>query len=122
MRRHATLALLSIGLLSMPATMTGCLVHRSKHVSYTGTPVEHSDLSRVRIHQTTTGDVQTLLGPPTATSANDDGTEVWTWRWRKTTEGQGRVFLLFAGEKSKSEDEAVHIRFKNGVAVDKWRG
>lgn len=122
MPRRTLLTLTSVALLAMPVAMTGCLVSRSKEVSYSGSPIEYGELSRVRINQSTTGDVENLIGPPTATATNSDGTETWTWRWRKTTEGEGRVFLLFAGEKSKSEDEAVHIKFRDGVAINKWRG
>lgn len=122
MLRRTMLTLASAALIACPLAMSGCLVSRSKEVSYSGAPIEYGELSRVRINQSTTTDVENLLGPPTTTATNGDGTETWTWRWRKTTEGEGRVFLLFAGEKSMSEDKAVHIKFRDGIAVNKWRG
>jgi len=120
--RCTSLALTSAVLLSMPLTMGGCLFSRSKEVSYSGSRVEFGDLSKVHLHRSTTSDVERLLGPPSSTVTNDDSSETWSWKWRKVTEGEGHVFLIFAGEKSKTEDHAVNIRFKDGVVVDKWRG
>jgi len=122
MSRRTLLALTSAALLAMPVAMSGCLVSRSKEVSYSGSRIDYGELSKVRINQSTTTEVESLLGPPTTTADSGEGTETWTWNWRKRTEGEGRVFLLFSGEKSKSEEASVHIKFRDGIAVDKWRG
>jgi hypothetical protein len=122
MRRRAALFLTLAAMLAMPAAMSGCLIHRSRQISYSGTRVENADLSRVRLNESTEADVERLLGTPTEKSESGEGSEVWTWRWRTTTSGQGQVFLLFNGSKTRVVEDAVHVFFRDGVAVDKWRG
>jgi outer membrane protein assembly factor BamE (lipoprotein component of BamABCDE complex) len=118
-----TLAALSIVALAVPMTMTmsGCLIASSKESSISGAYVQPGAVSKVRVNTTTSSEVEEILGQPSNSVTNDDGTETWTWNWTKTTEDDGAVFLIFAGESEKTVHESVHIKFVDGIAVKKWR-
>lgn len=64
-----------------------------------------------------------LFGNPTEIHPLDDGTEVWTWLYRER--GMDTSMLSLTG---KDKDEPARpqiltfVRFRDGVAIDKWRG
>ena len=120
MNRTST-AIAAAALLTVPMTMSGCLIASSKEQSIRGAYVQPGTVSKVHINETTTTEVEELMGQPSTTKANDDGTETWTWSWSKRTEDEGAVFLIFAGENEKTVHESVHVKFRDGVAIRKWR-
>lgn len=119
--RAALLTLAPTLSLALPLTMTGCLIASSKEQSIRGAYVQPNTVSRVELNQTTTQEVEELMGQPSRTKLNDDGTETWTWNWSKTTDESGAVFLIFAGGSEKTVHESVHIKFRDGIAIKKWR-
>lgn len=121
MNRTVITAASSALLLLVPMTMSGCLIASSKDSHISGAYVQPGAVSQVKINSTTTTQVEELLGLPSTTSSNDDGTETWTWKWTKRTEDDGAVFLIFAGDNDKTVHESVHIKFADGVAIKKWR-
>lgn len=120
MIRIRTAALATVALLA-PLTMQGCLVSSSKQQSISGAYVQPGTVSKVQLNKSTMAEVEDLMGQPSVTKANDDGTETWTWNWSKTTDDSGAVFLIFAGNSEKTVHESVHMKFKDGVVVKKWR-
>ena len=118
-RTHTAVALAA--LLTIPMTMTGCLVASSKDSSIRGAYVQPNTVSKVKLNQTTMTEVEELMGQASYTTVNDDGSETWTWNWSKTTDDSGAVFLIFAGNSEKTVHESVHIKFVDGVVVKKWR-
>lgn len=123
MTRTSTLAALSIAALALPMTMamSGCLVASSKESSISGAYVQPGAVSKVKVNTTTSTEVEEILGQPSNTVANDDGTETWTWDWTESKDDSGAVFLIFGGSSNKTVHESVHIKFADGVAVKKWR-
>lgn len=108
-------------LLASPMLINGCLFSQSKSTKISGAYVQPSDLSRVKLHDSTQDEVLNVLSEPTARTENDDGTETWTWNWTRKERGSGSLFLIFAGSSDKHIEESAHITFDHGVAVDKWR-
>jgi len=119
-RLISTLAALGVAT-TMLTSMTGCLVASSKAHSIHGAYVQPGTVSKVKLNATTRTEVEELMGQPSVTELNDDGSEVWTWNWSKTSDDSGAVFLIFAGSSNKTVSESVHIKFVDSVAVKKWR-
>ncbi|MCA9275236.1 MAG: hypothetical protein KDA29_04345 [Phycisphaerales bacterium] len=117
----ARTAVLSTVALLAPLTMSGCLISSSNQQSVSGAYVQPGTVSKVQLHESTMAEVEELMGQPSASKVNDDGTETWTWNWSKTTDGSGTVFLIFSGSSEKTVHESVHVKFKDGVVVKKWR-
>ena len=108
-------------LLIVPLTMPGCLIASSKHSNISGAYVQPGSVSKVVLNQSTTTDIEEILGEPSTKTINDDGTETWDWNWTESKGDSGAVLLLFAGSSSKTISESVHITFANGIAIKKWR-
>jgi outer membrane protein assembly factor BamE (lipoprotein component of BamABCDE complex) len=119
--RTAATVLATAALMTLPLTMSGCLIASSKESSIHGAYVQPGTVSKVKLNQTSMTEVEELMGQPSSSTLNDDGTETWTWNWHKTTEDSGAVFLIFAGDSEKTVHESVHVKFKDGVVVKKWR-
>lgn len=118
-RTHTAFALAAC--LLVPMTISGCLIASSKESSIRGAYVQPNMVSKLRLNETTMTEVEELMGQPSSSTLNDDGSETWTWNWSKTTEDSGAVFLIFAGDSEKTVHESVHVKFKDGVVVKKWR-
>ncbi len=101
--------------------LPGCLVTSSKEQSYTGAYVSPSDARHVVTGRSTMDQVEQRLGTPSSTLANDDGTETWTWDWTKRRKKSGSVFLIASGSKDETTESSLHVQFKDGVAIRKWR-
>jgi len=122
MRTPPTLPAIGISiLLASTLTLGGCLVASSKESKISGAYVQPNTVSKVRVNETSALEVEELLGLPSNTTTNDDGSETWTWNWSKRTDDSGAVFLVFGGSTEKTVHESVHIKFVDGVAVKKWR-
>lgn len=93
----------------------GCLISSNKSTAITGAYVERADLISIDPGTTTLSEVEQRLGPPTARQSLDDGSERWVYRWSKTTQGSGAVFLIFGGASHEQVVEAVAITFRDGV-------
>ncbi len=122
MKRNRISTLILAAALTTPLlAMPGCLVASNKKTSISGAYVQPGSISRVRTNQTTSTEVEETMGQPSFVTANDDGSETWTWNWKKTTGDSGAVFLVFAGSSEKTVAESVHIQMRDGVAIKKWR-
>ena len=119
MRTRATIGYTC--LLASTFILGGCLVSSAKATRIDGAYVQPSTVSKVKINHTTAQEVEELLGIPSNTTDNDDGSETWTWNWTKQSGNSGAVFLIFAGGKEKIIHESVRIKFVDGIAVKKWR-
>ena len=105
------------------STLPGCvnLVSSSKHESITGAYVEPQDTRKIMIGRTTPDEAAQILGQPTTRVPNDDGAEVWTWKWTKHRSNSGELLLIAHNSKEVTVNEAFHILFRDGVASKKWR-
>ncbi len=121
MRTPAPITSAILVLLASSLTMGGCLISSSKDSRISGAYVQPNTVSKVRLNHTSAQEVEELLGLPSNTTENDDGTETWNWNWSKHTDDDGAVFLVFGGSTEKTVHESVHIKFRDGVAIKKWR-
>lgn len=108
-------------LLASTLALGGCLIASSKESRISGAYVQPNTVSKVHLNETTALEVEELLGLPSNTTTNDDGSETWNWNWSKHTDDDGAVFLVFGGSTEKTIHESVHIKFIDGIAVKKWR-
>jgi outer membrane protein assembly factor BamE (lipoprotein component of BamABCDE complex) len=99
----------------------GCLVHSSKHQSITGAYVASNDARHVVVGRSTANEVEARLGTPSSVVTEDDGTEIWNWKWTKQQRKSGSVFLLASGHKEETTNESLYVQFRDGVALRKWR-
>lgn len=116
---HRTL--LAFAAASALLALPGCLVTSSSATAYSGNRVEPAAEAGVTLHRTTVDQTVAMLGEPTSRTGGDDGEEILTWEWTRKSASSGRVFLLFGGSSKTTQDHALHIAFKDGVAVRKWR-
>ncbi len=115
------LAFLASASAAMLLTMSGCLITSSKGTTFSGAYVEPSSFSQVHLNQTTTTEAEDILGQPTTRTPNDDGTETWTWNWTSTKKDRGMVLFVFSSRNRETVEESTHIKFKDNIAIRKWR-
>lgn len=108
--------LAAAALLALP----GCLVTSSSASKYSGNRVDPNADRGVTLHQTTPAETVAMLGEPTGRVTEGDE-EVLTWRWTHKSASSGSVFLIFGGSSSTTQEHALSIAFRDGVAVRKWR-
>ncbi len=101
--------------------MPGCLINSHSSTSISGRYISDSSLDRVEVGKTKQDFVKATLGEPTCRSTLDDGSEVWRWDYKKTTSGNGTVFLLFSGDNHNEKQGSTYVMFKDGVVSEKWR-
>lgn len=112
---------LTVPVLLSLVPLQGCLLSASRESEIRGAYVAPTAAMRVRLNATTTHEAEDLLGLPSSVTDNDDGSETWSWTWSKQTDSKGTVFILFSGRNESTVHESVHITFRDGVAVKKWR-
>ena len=88
-------ALISLGLLAN----TGCLVGGSSEVKREGNYISETTLNTI-----------------------EPGHELWKYSYKETKEGDGYVFLIFAGSDKNVTGGNVFVEFKNDVVSKSWRG
>lgn len=120
MLRTRTAALAAAAVLA-PMTMSGCLISSSRANKIEGAYVQPGAVSRVQVNETSMTETEEILGQPSFRKANDDGTETWSWHWTETKGERGTVLLIFSGNSKKTVAESVHVKFRDGVAIKKWR-
>lgn len=100
--------------------LSGCLVTSSSASKYSGNRVEPNADRAVTLYETTPAETIAMLGEPTGRVTEGDE-EVLTWRWTHKSASSGSVFLIFGGSSSTTQDHALSIAFRDGVAIRKWR-
>lgn len=103
------------------AVLPGCLITSSSSSSFSGNRVDPGAESQVVLFQTGPDQAATILGEPTTRVTNDAGEEVLTWRWTRQSSSSGSVFLIFGGSSNTTQEHALNIAFRDGVAVRRWR-
>ncbi|MAY74190.1 MAG: hypothetical protein CMJ31_05570 [Phycisphaerae bacterium] len=113
-------AAVATALLALSA-IPGCLVSSHNSTRVNGAYVDNADLAAVAIHRSTMDDVERRLGPPTCRDCAEDGVEVWSWEATERRSGHGGVLFLVSASDTRVVDRTVHVKFIDGVAVEKWR-
>ncbi len=112
---------LPLVLLALVPLFSSCLIGSHSHEERSGTFIGDATFARVG-----PGDsmefVRELFGPPG--QEIDTGTEnsvIWKWSYKSETRGDGKLFLVFHTESSKSTEGTVFVEFENGLVVKSWR-
>src|SRR5215217_2724908 len=104
-------------------TLSGCLVMSNNEEKITGKFVPETTFNQIEAGKTTAGWVKATLGDPSETTkVADTSTEIWKYNYTERKEGQGAVFLIFAGNNSKEKNGTAYVEIKDGVVTNKWRG
>ena len=119
--RHRTILAVTALALAALVAAPGCIVTQKRHTSYSGAYFTHNEVSQIEIGESTPEDAELVLGPPSSVIEQEDGSEVWTWKYTKTTKGRGSLLFVFGGSNEKTVNELLKVRFVEGVAVRKWR-
>jgi outer membrane protein assembly factor BamE (lipoprotein component of BamABCDE complex) len=100
---------------------SGCLVSSNTQQSRSGSYVPENTFYQIKPGKTTQAWVKAVLGEPNSKATADD-TEIWKWSYTERKESSGAIFLIFGGHDEKEQTHAAYVEFKDGVAINKWRG
>jgi outer membrane protein assembly factor BamE (lipoprotein component of BamABCDE complex) len=101
---------------------TGCLVGGSSEVKREGNYVSESTLNTIEPGKTGKAWVLATLGEPSSKKEIEPGHELWKYSYKETKEGNGYVFLIFAGSDKNVSGGNVFVEFKDDVVSKSWRG
>jgi len=104
------------------ASMTGCLVGGSSEVKREGKYVGENTLAQIQPGKTGKAWIIATLGDPTEKREIEAGHELWKYSYKETKEGDGYVFLIFAGSDKSVTGGNVFVEFKDDVVTKSWRG
>ena len=110
--------LISLALLAT----TGCLVGGSSEVKREGNYVSETTLNTIEPGKTGKAWVLATLGEPSSKKEIEPGHELWKYSYKETKEGDGYVFLIFAGSDKNVTGGNVFVEFKDDVVSKSWRG
>ena len=104
------------------ALSCGCLVGGNSTVKRDGNYVAESTLDQIEPGKTDKAWVLATLGDPTEKKQLDPGHELWKYAYKETKEGDGYVFLIFAGSGKTITGGNVFVELKDNVVTKSWRG
>lgn len=109
--------------MKMEMQMSGELQMKGPSVVFEGMYISDALYERVTPGDTTDRMVTALFGPPAHTYPLADGTVIWKWIYRE--HGFDTTMFTVVGkgdENSPSQPQQItFVRFRNGIAVEKWR-
>src|SRR5437762_8990254 len=101
---------------------TGCLVGGSSEVKRDGNYISETTLNTIEPGKTGKAWVLATLGEPSSKKDIEPGHELWKYSYKETKEGDGYVFLIFAGSDKNVTGGNVFVEFKDDVVSKSWRG
>jgi len=100
----------------------GCaIIEHESHTGYSGRYIDTSEYEAIRVGATTSDDLMSRFGPPSAKDVDPDGAEVWRWAYTRTRSGEGSLLLVFHGEGSKRTEGQTWVELREGVVSKKGR-
>lgn len=110
----------SVAVAALCVLMTGCLfVVDSKQRSGSQQWSNH-EVDRIEVGRTSADWISRTFGPADRVSRYEDGTEVWRYRNRSTTESRVGLFLLFRVNVERDHTETLALEVRDGVVTDYW--
>src|SRR4051812_29251594 len=113
--------LCAVAVLAM-ITSFGCLVGGSSEVKREGSYVSESTLNTIEPGKTGKAWILATLGEPSSKKEIEPGHELWKYSYKETKQGDGYVFLIFAGSDKQVAGGNVFVEFKDDVVSKSWRG
>jgi hypothetical protein len=92
-------------------------------IKYEGTYISDELFDHVKLNEATDDWVLAVFGPPSARTPLRDGTEIWRWVYRPTSQ-ESPIFEVFnkSEKEPKLATRAVFVQFRNQVVIKKWKG
>lgn len=114
--------IISVLLVCLMFSAGGCLFGGNKNVTITGTQIDSSDLSRVKIGQTERSEVISLFGAPTSTwKSSDKVIEKLTYKHTENVRGQASLIFIFTVNDNTNKTSSVVFSLRNGVVESYWK-
>ncbi|MFQ5504960.1 MAG: outer membrane protein assembly factor BamE [Planctomycetota bacterium] len=105
--------------LSLP--LASCLIDSSSTTNVDGRYVSDETLSRIEPGRSKDF-VLALLGPASEiVDAEQEGSEIWRYSYRRETRRSGGFIFLFSTSKRVESSGTVYVEFKDGKVVESWR-
>jgi hypothetical protein len=103
-------------------TTSGCITSRAD-VTYgpKGPPAGHSTLRQVKVGQTSKEWLLGTLGEPTRVTQTAEGTEILTYEYTKTVDGDFKVFLLLNSRDRREERTVYTFELRDGIVTKYWK-
>jgi outer membrane protein assembly factor BamE (lipoprotein component of BamABCDE complex) len=115
--KTSVVAVTSLGLM----LLTGCLFGGTSKESVSGQFVPAATFAQIEPGKTSGDYVLATLGPPTAKTPVNDGSEIWRYSYTEQKRSSGYVFLVFGGSNEKSLQRNAYVSVKDNVVLKAWR-
>lgn len=114
----AAIALSAAALLTSP----GCLAGGSSKTTIEGQHIGSDTIAMIEPGETDKAWIRATLGEPDEkVPINDDGGEIWKWRYRKVERDRGHFLFLFGGTDKDIHESTVYVEFEGDVVKRAWR-
>ena len=121
-RSRATFTLATILAAATLTTLQGCLVTSGTTTRLEGQFVGSGTFNQIEPKVTTDKWLLATMGEPTSrTTIDDDGTQLWAWRYSRRVASRGGVFLIARTASDKQSQGGVFVELKDGIVQKTWR-
>lgn len=107
-------------LLAMLIFSAGCLVMHQNSIDESGVRVSPSTLDQVEPGRTSEAWLIATLGEPTSRRKVDDRTSILRYNYTRESSSGGAVFLIFAGQSSKTESTTTFFEITDSIVTRHW--
>jgi len=101
--------------------LAGCLCIRSD-VKYSPSDpsIAKSNAAQIKVGKSTREQLLSLLGTPSHQSTDENGVEILSYMYHKTTDGSFS-FLIVDIDDKKQEEMELCFEVKDGIVINSWR-
>ncbi|MGM0632255.1 MAG: hypothetical protein ACQETO_03675 [Pseudomonadota bacterium] len=101
-------------------TLTGCLFVVDSKERHHGEQWSQHEADRIERGRTSASWIRENFGPPDRRVTYEDGTELWRYSNRRTTDSEVSLFLLFNIDIERDRTETLTLEIRDGVVTDHW--
>lgn len=100
--------------------MTGCLFMVDSKERSHGEQWTRAEVDRIENGETSAGWIRASFGDPDRRTTYEDGTELWRYSNRRTTDSEVSLFLLFNIDIERDHSDTLTLEITDGVVADHW--
>lgn len=100
--------------------MTGCLFMVDSKERSHGEQWTRAEVDRIENGVTSAGWIRSSFGEPDRRTTYEDGTELWRYSNRSTTDSEISLFLLFNIDIERDHSDTLTLEVTDGVVTDHW--
>lgn len=100
--------------------MTGCLFVVDTKESTGSQQWTSHEVQRIEHGETSADWLLRSFGEPDRRVTYENGTELWRYSNRRTTDSEVSLFLLFDIDIERDHTETLAVEIRDGVVVDHW--